>query len=748
MSSISHFIAEHYKELQEFIKSSSFSRAILVGIAVTLPVLIGLKLGYFEVGLALCFGAFWSSPSDISGSFRLKKNGILISAALVVCVSFIGGYLHYETWLSLPFLGILSFGIAFLSVFGFRASLIGFSGLLALVLSFAHESKELEIYQYALLIGAGGLWYLLLAKIRHLINPKADGEEFLSQAYFLMAEFIETRGELVGPNDEHKNLQEKLQNLQSELTKNHETLREIFILSRKSSGWSNYEDKRLIIFVLLVEMLETALANPVHYEKMDALLEQHPELVERFKKLIFEMAAQLRMIAKAENQPNKLPNSASLMQCFEALQKEISVFNVRNATNKYEDFLMLQNLFEYQERQFEKIKKIKWLLGNNEIGSEELISRDVSKRFLVTQDYDPMLLVRNLSFRSTIFRHSLRLSVTLMIGYALGNFFHFQNPYWILLTIIVILRPSYGLTKSRSKDRIIGTLIGGFLAVGLVFLIQNPYAYGILGVISLVIAVSMVQKNYKASATFVTLSVVFIYAILHPNVLDVIKFRILDTVVGSGLSYLAMLWLWPTWEFAEIKDNIEKSVQANKNFLQQISGYYLQKGKIPTSYNLARKEAFLETSNLNSAFQRMAQEPKSKQRDIDKIYELVVLNHTFLSSLASLSTYIQHHKTTEASEQFKTAAEKIENNLDQVLQILRDSKYNKELISAEIESSLNERIAPFNFLEHSNLNSENKESERNSKEAHLVGEQLQWLFAMSGKMHKLAATGYTNLASS
>lgn len=740
LSTVTFFISENFKELHQFLKSTSFSRAILVGIAVTLPVLIGIQLGYFEAGLALCFGAFWSSPSDISGSFRHKKIGILVSAILVVFISFIGGYLHYETWLSLPVLGILSFGIAFLSVYGFRASLISFSGLLALVLSFSHNSKELEIYQYALLVGVGGLWYLLLAKIRHLINPKAEAEEFLSETYLLTAEFIETRGKLVGPNEESKKLQAKLQNLQSELTKNHENLREILIRSRKTTGWSNDEDKRLLIFVLLVEMLETAIANPVNYNKMDALLVKHPELVQRFQKLIFEMAFQLRMIAKAENEPNKLPQNKALITCFTKLEKEISFFGIRNETNNYEDFLMLQNLFEYQEKQFEKLKKMKWLLGNPEIDSDEFISRDVTKQFLVTQDYDPMLLVRNLSFRSAIFRHSLRLAVTLMIGYTLGNVFHFQNPYWILLTIIVIMRPSYGLTKTRSKDRIIGTLIGGAIAVGMVFLIQNPYVYAILGIVSLVIAVSMVQKNYKASATFVTLSVVFIYAILQPDVLEVIKFRILDTIVGSVLSYVAILWLWPTWEFVGIKEYIEKSVKANKDFLLKISDYYQQKGKIPTAYNLARKEAFLETSNLNSAFQRMAQEPKSKQKEIDKVYELVVLNHTFLSSLASLSTYIQYHHTTEASEQFRIATEKIERNLEKVLQCLKENNCNCLIVSSEQESSFEEKLPSFNFLDSQHLTSENEVNKRNLQEAHLVGEQLQWLFSISGKMHKLAAT--------
>lgn len=736
-SQVNLFISENFKELREFLKSISFSRAIRIGIAVTLPVVLGIQLGYFEIGLALSFGAFWSSFSDVIGSFRHKKIGILISAALVMVVSFIKGYLHFDLWLLLPVLGLFTFAIAFISVYGFRASLISFSGLMALVLSIAHESEELEIYQYAALIGAGGLWYLLLAKVWHRINPKAETEEFLSETYLLTAEFLNTRGKLIDPHEDHKKLQSKLQNLQSELTDNHKTLREILILSRKTSGLSNYQDKRLLIFSQLVDMLEMAIANPGSYDRMDALFNDHPQYIKLFQDLIFEMSYQLRMISEAGNDKKNLPKNDNIRKCFEDVRLEIDLLR---ETLDYEEYLMLQNLLEYQEKQFEKLKRIKWLLGDPDTTEIDFIDRKVAKRFVALQDYDPMLLVRNFSFKSTIFRHSFRLAVTVMIGYALGSIFAFQNPYSILLIVIVIMRPSYGLTKSRAKDRIIGTLIGGAIGFGMVLIIQNPYVYGALGVTSLVIAISLVQKNYKASATFITLSAVFIYGILSIDILNLIKFRILDTLVGAGLSYAAMLWLWPTWEFIEIKESIENSVQANKDFLSKITEYYQQKGNIPTSYNIARKQAFLETSNLSSAFQRMAQEPESKQREPDKIYELVVLNHSFLASLASLSTYIKQHKTTEASEQFGIATKKIEQNLENVLQYLKEKHYNVAKQSSEPDLLFEDQLPTLNYLEIENLEFRENEVVRELQEAHLLWEQLKWLFSISGKMLKLAAS--------
>src|SRR5690606_10184744 len=244
-------------------------------------------------------------------SFRHKKFGILFSATLVMIVSFIKGYLHFELWLLLPVLGLITFAIAQISVYGFRASLISFSGLMAFVLSFSLES-ELEIYQYALLLGAGGLWYLLLSKAWYRINPKAETEEFLSETYLLTAEFIETRGKLLDPHEDHVKLQSQLLKLQSDLTTNHETLREILILSRKASGWSNDQNNRLLIFAQLIEMLETAIANPVNYDRMDALFKAHPQYVKRFQDLIFEMSSQLRKISEAGNDLRKLPKNTTM----------------------------------------------------------------------------------------------------------------------------------------------------------------------------------------------------------------------------------------------------------------------------------------------------------------------------------------------------------------------------------------------------------------------------------------------------
>ncbi len=191
LSTATLLISEKFKQLQQFLKSTSFSRGILVGFAVTIPAVLGGQLGHFEVGLALSFGAFWSSPSDIVGSFRHKKISILIAASLVMLVSFIKGYLGSELWLLHPVLGLLTFIIAFISVYGFRASLISYSSLMALALIFVN-SEELEIHQYAALIGVGGLVFTF-GKDLASCKPECRNGRVIVGAYVLTAELLETR---------------------------------------------------------------------------------------------------------------------------------------------------------------------------------------------------------------------------------------------------------------------------------------------------------------------------------------------------------------------------------------------------------------------------------------------------------------------------------------------------------------------------------------------------------------------------
>lgn len=727
---------EHYLEFRAFLKSTDLSKALLLGSAITFPIILSVYAGRLEFGMALALGALLCSSSDVSGSNRHKNIGIFLSAILVVIVSLAGAYLNFNTWLFLPLLGLIMFGISYLAVFGFRASLIAFSGLFAMVLSLADPRDDIQFYEQALLMGAGGLIYLLLNLLLQIANPRRQTEQYLSQTIDLTAKFIETRGNLVTGEQDRNDLQRQLIELQTELNLKHETLRDILISARKNSGNSAYQRKRLLIFIQLVDVLELAVANPVNYEKLDSLMQNDKALLFHFRDLILSMAKRLDVFSKFILHGYKIPVDKNLPEQLKKIQSEIDRFKIRDPRFAGEEYVMLQHLLDYQESQLQKIIKIERLLIEKEVGEIGLLKKDDITKFITPQDYDPKILLEHLSLNSPIFKHALRLAVVVMAGYAIGEYFALQNAYWILLTIIVIMRPAYGLTKTRSKQRTVGTLIGAGIAVGIVFLTQDPIIYGILAMISLVIAFALVQKNYKTSAIFITLSVVFIYALLEPNVLSVIQYRVIDTLIGAALATIGNIFLWPSWESLSIRTVISDTARANKNYLNEISTLYINKGKVSTSYKLARKEAFLAMGNLSAAFQRMAQEPKSKQKNLDKVFEIAVLNHSILSSLASLGTYIQNHSTTKASSHFRNYVAIIDSRLTRILEYLEDGSITQgiELEHKEkAEAFFSDRLKSFRA---SNLDSKTTEDDKGLMEAQLVYEQLRWLLDLATKLEK------------
>ena len=128
--------------------------------AVVTPLIVLNFLGYFEFAPAIVMGAFLNAPGDIPGSLKRTVNAILIMAVISFCVSLI-------------------------SVYGFRASMVSFSGLLAMVLAFAVQKETAyDILIHVLLMGCGGLWYLLVSFMFRKLSPKKDEVQFLSETRF------------------------------------------------------------------------------------------------------------------------------------------------------------------------------------------------------------------------------------------------------------------------------------------------------------------------------------------------------------------------------------------------------------------------------------------------------------------------------------------------------------------------------------------------------------------------------------
>jgi uncharacterized membrane protein YccC len=729
------------ESVNRFLKSLDFLKGIVLAVAMLIPVLLS---QYFfndiHFGFSVALGVLFCSPTDVPGSNKHVFFGILIATFLSFGLTLLFGAVANILWLLLPLLGVFVFLVSYISVFGFRASLISFVGLLAIVLSFIHDYSEESLLLHASLIALGGLWYLSLTYLKLLLFPKMQVDQLFSQTIEKTVEYLRIRGELLVNPDSRADLQHKLFELQIEINELHETLREIILASRSNSVASNRTRRQQLIFTELIDILELAIANPLDYEKFDAVFKKHKEKIEAFQQLVFEIANHLEHISKVIRKEEKLHENTKIPEILKNIDRHIDYYRILVGLPKARvGTLMLLNLKNYQEKQAQNVMAIERVLNNYRKNDEILSSREAN-RFITPQDYDFKKLTENFSFTSPTFKHSLRLAVVVLVGFAIGETLSMQNPYWILLTIIIIMRPSFGLTKSRSIQRVVGTLIGAAIATIVILITQNTIVYGIVAAISLPLAYSLVQLNFRNAAVFVTINVIFVYAIFEPNILSVIQFRIIDTLIGASLAFVSNYFLWPTWQFQNIQVEFSKAITSNQNFLKQVAVFYREKGAVTTAYKLSRKEAFINIGDLNAAFQRMSQDPKSKQMERSTIYEIVVFNNTFLSSLTALGTFIKNNKTSEVPEEFNIYVENICSNLELAKRILEKSEAIKEVNPTNVEDA---EILYDTFFENLSKKRDHEIAlgEEHSattgaklKETLLISEQLKWLYNLSEKL--------------
>lgn len=734
----------HLKSIEIFLKSSHFYRGVRLTFAVVTPLVLFSFIGNFDYALPIVMGAFLNAPGDIPGSLKRKVNAILISTVLTMLIFTIILFCKPYLPLLILVMAAISFFISLLSVYGFRASLVSFSGLLAMVLAFAVQKETAsEIFGHVLLMGCGGLWYLLVSFVFRKLAPKKDEIQFLSETLTLIGEYLQLRARLLTKKTKRQQLMQEAFVLQSQINEKHETLRELLLLERKRSGRSHYDEKHMLIFISSVNIFELIEAKHLDYKEMDRLFKDRKYL-RASKTLNKVMGTQLMTLSDLLIKNDKVADKDILLNSLSKVKDNIRQYiDDVQLPQAREGALVLRNLFDYQEHIAQEVRAIRRVMANVKDSSKVSLKRQDTSQFLTLQEYRLNVIVQNFSLNSTLFRHALRFTVAMVFAFILGTLLDIRNTYWILLTIIVIMRPNYGLTKERSKDRIIGTLIGAAIAVGIVLLTQNVIIYAILAIISLTLAFSLVQQNYKSSAAFVTINIVFVYSLINPDAFQVIQFRVIDTVLGASIAVVANYLLWPSWEALNLKNVLVDAINKNKNYLLATQELYHDKTENELAYKVARKEAFLAISNLNAAFQRLTQDPKSKQKEFQLIYGMVTLNQTMVSAIASIGSFIINHQTTPASKEFDALILRIANTLQSSCSILNDTPIDCETASIDIEKAQEKLLQSYHSLSKTRdaniLKGETDldiETLHSLQEAYLIANQLVWLKTLSENLEK------------
>ncbi|MGA8303191.1 MAG: FUSC family protein [Thermoplasmata archaeon] len=140
--------------------------------------------------------------------------------------------------------------------------------------------------------------------------------------------------------------------------------------------------------------------------------------------------------------------------------------------------------------------------------------------------------------------HAVAVGVVAATGFALALGLGLARDYWVMLTVVVVLRAHFGQTFTAGAARMTGTVVGATLAVVLTWGVSEPPLQGLLIVGSVFATLLMVSANYTLYSVALTVFVILLINLAYPGGLVLAETRVLDTVLGGALAMLAGAILW------------------------------------------------------------------------------------------------------------------------------------------------------------------------------------------------------------
>ncbi|WP_342644315.1 FUSC family membrane protein [Mucilaginibacter sp. CSA2-8R] len=648
-------MSDQTREIKSFFFSQYFSDGLRISAGLLAPALIFAQLNMFQTGLTLSLGAACMTTIDNPGPPLHKRNAMLIGNAVMLLVAIVTGFARYNLWALGAEVTFLAFLFSILVVYGNRAGSIGSAGLLALIFTMDKPVPQTEVIQNSMIMLSGGVWYMLMSMLFFGIRPFRAAQQALGENINDIVDFLRIKADFYLPQTDIEENYRKLVSKQVLVSQHQDALREMLFKSRVVVREStNYSRMLVLTFIDLVDLFEQIMATHYDYNHMREQFDK-TGVLEDVGRLLHRMGDELDSIGYAVLSNTSYHSTANFEKDLEELKAKIDAVGTSEQTGS--NMVLKKVLINLRDLN-QKIGNIYRYHKLRSAKNQRLIKNPhqvVYDRFVARQDYSPRVLLDNLTFKSSTFRFALRVALVCLFGFiitkSLGllhivshitgrNVAFGSHSYWVILTIIVILKPAFSLSKQRNVQRLVGTIVGGIIGIAVLTFVHNNTVQFIILAVFMVGAYSFIRTNYIVAIILMTPYVIIMFKFLGVGHVGIAEERIIDTFIGSIIAFSANYLIFPSWESEQLKQSLYEVLEANAGYLIKIADNISGITVDVTEYKLARKEVYIKSANLSAMFERMASEPKNKQHRSKEVHRFVVLNHILSSYTATLASSV------------------------------------------------------------------------------------------------------------
>jgi YccS/YhfK family integral membrane protein len=647
-----------------------FSYSVRVFIALTGSMALCWYQNEMSLVIPLFLGIIASALSETDDSWQGRLNALAVT---LVCFSIAA--LSVELLFPYPVVFICAFALAafcltMLGALGERYGAIAYATLILSVYTMIGVDQRggevTDFWHEPMLLVAGAAWYGLLSVVWQMLFSNQPVQQALARLFRELGLYLKLKSELFEPirtlDVEARRLELAKQNGKVVAALN--VTKEI-ILNRVGSGRPGSKVSRYLkLYFLAQDIHERASSSHYPYNSLaEAFF--HSDVLFRCQRLLRQQGNACRDLSVSIQLRQPFIYDDSFAHALEDLRASLEHLRIQS------------------NPAWRGLLRSLRALANNLATLDRLLS-DASNPDALADATDSSLLDRSprnfkdvwtrlrlqLTPTSLLFRHALRLPLALVIGYITLHLIHPSQGYWIILTTVFVCQPSYGATRRKLGQRIIGTAIGLTAGWILFDLITTPVLQSMCAVLAGVVFFVNRTTRYTLSTAAITVMILFCFNQVG-NGYGLFLPRLMDTLIGSLIAGLAVFLFLPDWQGRRLNKVLANTLSCNSIYLRQIMQQYAKGKSDDLAYRLARRNAHNADAALSTTLANMLMEPGHFRKEADVGFRFLVLSHTLLSYLSGLGAHRETQLPDEVREQLiEGAGANLAASIDEIAQSL------------------------------------------------------------------------------
>ncbi|WP_294296891.1 FUSC family membrane protein [uncultured Chryseobacterium sp.] len=636
-------------ELKKFVTSQYVYSAIRITLATVLPCVLLAHFGILKEYFLFPLGTSFVALTDQPGPFIRRRNALTFAIVCFVVVALVASLvMHIKI---LVFAEIIVFGMFFslIGVYGQRLAAVGSLSLVVMAIFIDGHLTGDNIFKSLLIFASGCTWFLLIFLIVTTIQPYKLASQMIGENYLQLAEFLKIKANHYQKNPDFDKLTTQVIAKQIEIKNLQEETRETVFKTRVIVNESTTTSRLLMLMLLnSMDLHEKLMTSESDYEKLQKSFGDTTILVNihDYLNLLAEEITNIGISLQIGTRAKPIFNLDTELQSLSHHYFELR--NKKMSPDNFENFMVLRQILMRINEITKEISEIYKVFSQNVKLAKSLSTGLDLRKFMPNEEkLNFKVLKNNISLSSSHFRHALRITIALLVGYlfSLFQFLGIGHTYWILITTVAILKPAYSITKQRNLLRLYGTIAGAVVAYGILHYIQiNELLFTIL-LLSMIMCFSFLKGKYFWAVLFMTIYVFLSFNFLSPGKVDVIfRDRIVDTIIAAIITSLVAYVVLPVWEHTQNLDLMKKSAQANLIYFRSVISKFIGESFNIEDYKVKRKNAIISLANLSDNFQRMISDPKNQQKKLEVVHQFVATSHLITAYTASLSQYVKDNE--------------------------------------------------------------------------------------------------------